>query len=73
MSARAGWHIRESRALENAAAKLCECKHRIGDHREFRSTWAVVDGVPVEVRHPEYEPGLFKCDHCECRRRGAAR
>lgn len=44
----------------------CHCGHSQLQHREYAPTWSIVEGELVETPHPNYRPGLFKCDHCSC-------
>lgn len=41
---------------------LCANRHH------FRAPTPVcpTPGCTAEVRHPNYKPFLFRCDHCEC-------
>ena len=66
----AGYMLRVDQVRAAAAAKLCECGHAIGDHRERGYVWVTrVDGTVKELPRKGHKPGLFYCGHagCECR------
>jgi hypothetical protein len=60
---RAGKAIRDARADANWRCLLC--KHA-DPHCEAPSTWALVDGVPVESISPDYQAGVFTCTAPGC-------
>ena len=69
---RAGKLIREKRADEAAAAKLCSCGHPMSEHRErgYETVVEYEDGVVVVIEKPRqgHVPGRFFCraSGCDC-------
>ena len=75
---RAGWAIRNDRALEHAGNKLCSCGHTMREHRELPSEsygFDAATGTMTVTPNPAYEPLVFHCDRdgCDCHFKLAAR
>jgi hypothetical protein len=70
MTTRAGVYLKAQKALAHAGDKLCACGHTMREHRELRSTLALVDGTITETPHPDYKPLHFHCSRegCDCLR-----
>ncbi len=72
--ARAGFALRDKWAMEAAAAKLCSCGHRTGDHAELgfdRIIETNEQGHPIGERYepkPGHLPWHFHCrvEGCSC-------
>jgi len=61
-----GRALRDAARDERLGAILCTCGHSAFEHREWASTWVIVYGEIVELRHPNYRPAVFHCQLCDC-------